>query len=383
MPDGMDEQLTRQDASAAATGAMGQAALPSDPIHACLGIDRAALLALTADLHGHKAWIYWVDLSASLATGYGAFALLPLRQPLSLTTGILYAVAVLATYRAMVFTHEIAHMPPRRLPRFQHFWNLACGIPLLIPSYFYDDHMAHHAKRTYGTSDDGEYLPYARLPASRLALLFAASPLALPAMLLRFLLLTPTMLFWPSARRLVLTRASSLVIDPDHRRPSPAGGWKWSWTMQEAGCFAWCLAVVLAVAFGKIAPARLAAAAALLSGVFAVNALRTVLAHRYAGLRTVMAFQDQVLDSNDFPHPMAMLWAPVGLRFHAVHHLLPSLPYHALPILHRRLMAALPADSPYRDCQHASLFAGIRSFMRLRRSMALSADAATRMPSAA
>jgi len=201
-------------------------------------------------------------------------------------------------------------------------------------------------------------------------------------MLLRFLLLPPIMLLWPSARLLILTRASSLVIDPDHRRPPPAGIWKWSWTLQEAGCFAWCLTIVLALRSGLISPARLAAAAAVLSGVFAINALRTVLAHRYAGQRTVMALQDQVLDSNDFPYAMAVLWAPVGLRFHAVHHLLPSLPYHALATLHRRLMATLPADSPYRDCQHASLFAGIRSVVRLRRSLAACDPAAPR-PSAA
>ncbi len=366
-----------------ATGTVRQAALPPDPIRACLGIDRAALRALTAGLHRHKAWVYWADLSASLAAGYGAFALLPVHRPLSPVAAVLYAVAVLAIYRAMVFTHEIAHMPPHRLPGFRLVWNLACGIPLLIPSYFYDQHIVHHAKRTYGTSDDGEYLPYARLPASRLALLFAASPLALPALLLRFLLLPPIMLLWPAARRFVLTRASSLVIDPDHRRPSPAGPWQRSWTMQEAACFAWCLAIVLALKAGLIAPARLAAAAAVLSGVFAINALRTVLAHCYAGQRTVMEFQDQVLDSNDFPYLMAVLWAPVGLRFHAVHHLLPSLPYHALPALHRRLMATLPADSPYRDCQHASLFAGIRSVVRLRRSLAPCDPARAAQPSAA
>ena len=190
-------------------------------------------------------------------------------------------------------------------------------------------------------------------------------------------------MLWPTARRFILTRASSLVIDPDHRRPPPDEPWRWSWTMQEAGCFAWCLAIVVALGTGAIAPARLLAAAAVLAGVFAVNALRTLLAHRYAGQRTVMAFQDQVLDSNDFPYTLAMLWAPVGLRFHAVHHLLPSLPYHALPVLHRRLMAAMPAGSPYRDCQHASLFAGIRAALRLRRALATPDPALVRQPSAA
>jgi fatty acid desaturase len=47
------------------------------------------------------------------------------------------------------------------------------------------------------------------------------------------------------------------------------------------------------------------------------------------------------------PAMLPMLWAPVGLRYHALHHLLPNLPYHSLGRAHRRLLAQLPADSPY------------------------------------
>eukprot|EP01035_Chromulina_nebulosa_P007781 gene7781-10516_t len=40
----------------------------------------------------------------------------------------------------------------------------------------------------------------------------------------------------------------------------------------------------------------------------------------------------QYLDSVNVPPPglLPALWAPVGLRYHALHHLLPSVPYHAL-----------------------------------------------------
>jgi len=48
------------------------------------------------------------------------------------------------------------------------------------------------------------------------------------------------------------------------------------------------------------------------------------------------------------PAVLPLLWAPVGLRYHALHHLLPNLPYHSLGAAHRRLLAQLPADSPYR-----------------------------------
>ena len=49
-------------------------------------------------------------------------------------------------------------------------------------------------------------------------------------------------------------------------------------------------------------------------------------AHRYCGSGEPMSSAEQVRDSNDFPGVLAELWAPVGLRYHAMHHLFPQLP---------------------------------------------------------
>jgi fatty acid desaturase len=49
------------------------------------------------------------------------------------------------------------------------------------------------------------------------------------------------------------------------------------------------------------------------------------------------------------------LVAPVGLRYHALHHYLPSLPYHSLGMVHRQLLAELPVDSAYRRTPHEGL----------------------------
>jgi fatty acid desaturase len=70
------------------------------------------------------------------------------------------------------------------------------------------------------------------------------------------------------------------------------------------------------------------------------------------------------------------LWAPIGLRFHALHHIFPTMPYHALPEAHRRLMRDLPADSPYRRCQAESLREVIATlWRRARESEKISAEA--------
>jgi fatty acid desaturase len=65
----------------------------------------------------------------------------------------------------------------------------------------------------------------------------------------------------------------------------------------------------------------------------------------------------QYLDSVNVPPPafLPMLWAPVGLRYHALHHLLPGLPYHALGTAHKRIIGALDADSVYHKGNYTGL----------------------------
>ena len=45
-----------------------------------------------------------------------------------------------------------------------------------------------------------------------------------------------------------------------------------------------------------------------------------------------MEFAEQYLDSINVPGNLFItaLWAPVGLRYHATHHLFPNMPYHNL-----------------------------------------------------
>jgi fatty acid desaturase len=49
------------------------------------------------------------------------------------------------------------------------------------------------------------------------------------------------------------------------------------------------------------------------------------------------------------------LWAPVGLRYHALHHWIPSLPYHNLGRAHRLLASTLGADEPYVATQYPAM----------------------------
>jgi fatty acid desaturase len=61
-----------------------------------------------------------------------------------------------------------------------------------------------------------------------------------------------------------------------------------------------------------------------------------------------MEFYEQYLDSINVPgNFLTGLWAPVGLRYHATHHLFMSLPYHNLGEAQRRLANGLTDNGLY------------------------------------
>jgi fatty acid desaturase len=104
-----------------------------------------------------------------------------------------------------------------------------------------------------------------------------------------------------------------------------------------------------------------------------LNQLRTLVAHLWENDGEPMTVTAQFLDSVNVPPPgwMAAIWAPVGLRYHALHHLLPSMPYHSLGEAHRRLAAHLGQDSTYAGANHPGMLPLVvriaRSTMRVGR----------------
>ena len=326
-----------------------------------------ALRRLVSDLSHRKMWIYWTDFLTSLFAGYLAFVLFPLARPFTLRAGLAFAVSVFALYRAVIFIHEIAHMPRYEFIAFRLTWNLLCGIPLLVPSFLYEMHYQHHSRQTYGSADDGEYLSFARLPRRVAVLYVLVSFLAAPVLVARFLVLAPLRWIYPRLNRFVLTRASALAIDGEYVRPLEPGRIPWRWVLQEAACFAWCALIGGLTLSGHIPAGRLLEAAAVVTTVVLINSLRTLGAHRYHGSGEPMSFAEQVRDSNDFPSVLAELWAPVGLRYHAMHHLFPQLPYHALPEARRRVLAWSGSQNPIRESARDSLFNVLRELMRKHR----------------
>jgi len=54
----------------------------------------------------------------------------------------------------------------------------------------------------------------------------------------------------------------------------------------------------------------------------------------------------------------------VGLRYHALHHLFPSIPYHNLSEAHRRIMRSLPDWEAYRRATYPTFLAAVEDLWR-------------------
>ena len=310
---------------------------------------------LTKDLGEARGRIYWPDMLVSAAIGYAgiATAILSGNLAVSLIAGL---IASLALYRALMFIHELTHIHKNALPGFRLGWNLLVGIPMLTPSFMYEGiHVIHHKRTQYGTVEDPEYLPLALMKPWSLPLFVIIALLAPPALIVRSAILVPLGVLFPGVRKFTWERGSALAINPDFRRKAPTGDFAKRVLWQEAGASVW--AITLLASTFVIGWAPLLIALAIFSFTALLNQLRTLVAHLWENEGEPMTVTAQFLDSVNVPPPgfVAEIWAPVGLRYHALHHLMPSMPYHDLPEAHRRLASELGDGSTYEGANHPGM----------------------------
>jgi len=295
--------------------------------------------------------IHWSDLLASAFVGWLAFIISAKAGFGSLLHVIATSIAVFALLRAALFIHELSHLERGQIPGFELVWNLIAGVPLMMPSLMVvGSHRNHHEQMGFGTSEDPEYVQIARWSRLRIVT-FVFTVVLLPLVLpLRWGVLGPLSRFFPPLRRLVVGKLSTLAINADYVRPMPRGEQIDRWDAQEAGAAVFVWAVFGAWIAGWIPIEAIAQWCIVVGGILSVNQLRTLVAHGYENEGEPMDAEAQLLDSinlRGWPI-LSVLIAPVGLRFHALHHHLPFIPYHSLGLVHRRLLAELPQNAPYR-----------------------------------
>jgi fatty acid desaturase len=313
--------------------------------------------ALTRELSRARPLIYWSDFLGSALFGYVglAFAIAGTALWMQLTGAM---VAILLLYRATSFIHEITHMKRDHVPGFRWAWNLLLGMPLQIPSFLYEDtHNQHHSKMRYGTDKDPEYLPLALMKPHMLVYFLGVAALGSIGFLLRFAVLSPLSLIFPWVRRETVARVSTLAINPAYRRAMPTGDFRRDWIIMETLTSLWAIGLIAMVVIGWIPLTAFLTYLAVVSAALVLNQVRTLVAHLWENDGEVLSVTAQYLDSVNVPPPgpLAELWAPVGLRYHALHHLVPSVPYHNLPAAHHLLVAKFGSEGSYARANYPNL----------------------------
>ncbi|HBE71728.1 MAG TPA: fatty acid desaturase [Planctomycetaceae bacterium] len=328
--------------------------------------------SLVKDLSRPNPLIYWADLLATTLTGHVTFQFLLRSGEIFSAEGAslwairaaLFAVTACLYMRASMFIHELVHLPKEGFRGFRFAWNLLCGIPFLIPSFMYYPHVDHHRRKHYGTEHDGEYLELSHKHPLWIVGFVAVAAIVPFAAWVRFGLLTPLCWAFPKLRGWVEKHASSMIIDIFYLRGDFGKEATRTMKIQEVFCFLWCMVLILRapVASGQLIDGFLIQAYCISVALIMINNVRTLGAHRWMGDGGQLTFEQQLLDSVNYPYRpwITELWGPVGTRYHALHHLFPSIPYHNLGIAHRRLAKGLPAGSLYHDTTRVSLTGAIR-----------------------
>jgi fatty acid desaturase len=333
------------------------------PVQA-FSLDEAEMKSLVRDLQRPDPRLYWSDLLLTAATGWIALAVAVASRPLSAVMFVSAVLAVCALYRGLCFMHEITHQNPKALAGFETAWNWLIGFPLLMPTFVYlGVHQSHHRIGTYGTDQDPEYMPFAR--SSRMTTVFALESFFIPlGLIARFLVLAPIGLLLPRFHRWLVVYASSLTMNLKYRRQATQELLRL--VRRDSLILLLFWGMLAALAIEHAVPLRMFAIwLAVLSSISFINTLRTLGAHEYESDGEPLDRMGQLLDSIDTPGAFwTELWAPVGLRYHALHHYFPGIPYHNLSRAYRRIVAHLPVAEAYKRMSSRSLQHSLQELYR-------------------
>jgi len=297
---------------------------------------------------------YWTDFLVSLVAAY-ASAGVYLTSPLgSWPQLVAFPIAVFWLYRMGSLVHEVCHLGEHEMPAFKAAWNVLGGVMILMPSPFFTrHHRDHHSQRYYGTPQDPEYAAnMVRGGDATSVAVYALKILAMPILVFLRFLLVPFTFVTPGVREWTLRHASALTFNRRYERRLTATDRR-AILAAEIPCFLRAALIPLLVVLGLNHWSRIPLLYALAVATVALNHMRFLADHHCEGDGTKSDMESHITDSCNFTtnDPLTLLFFPFSIRYHALHHLFPSMPYHNLRPAHEHLVATLPADSPYRTLE--------------------------------
>jgi fatty acid desaturase len=292
------------------------------------------------------AWIYWLDFVISYSILIGGIILsIKLSGFLSV---LFFIVSAIAGFRVSIFVHEINHSG-KQIKGFEIAYNLLFGYLFKIPSYVFSDHKYHHNIKTFGSKSDPKYDDFSNQKLSNLFQIFPSSILQVVRLNFRFLFVP---IFFPflsiEKRKKVYSQQTSHSINPHYVRAEPRADQISTLYLHDlATClYGWSILVLCTM---QILPWSLVLIlAGVLSAIWTLDFVHLLTAHRYDGFSKAGNLQAQADDSITIVGSwITEIWNPVGLRYHALHHLQEDLPYHSLGKIHQILVNKLPSDNFY------------------------------------
>lgn len=324
----------------------------SAPANEWISTARSVLQQSDVNFFQVKPWRYWFDFLLSVTIAYAAGTVFLTAPLLSWPQLVAFPVAVFWLYRTGSLIHEVAHLSHGELQTFKVAWNLVVGVVTLSPSPFFTrHHRDHHTQRMYGTPQDPEYVVNIWRRGSWLSMLAYLGIIAVFPLLvfLRFFLVPLTYLH-PRLREWTLTRASSMTLNWRYvRKITPHD--RWAITAVEWLCWIRATLIPAAVLLGLNHWTRMPLLYVLGFTVLLINQMRQLADHHFEGDGGNLELTDHIHDSCNYTSRDFLTWLffPFAIRYHALHHLFPTLPYHNLAAAHAYLTEQLPADSPYRE----------------------------------
>jgi fatty acid desaturase len=312
---------------------------------------------------------YWFDFLLTAALTSVSSTIYFNAPLLSWPQLVAFPFTVFWLYRLGSLIHEVAHLPHNEMRVFKVVWNLMVGVTTLTPSPFYTrQHRDHHTLRIYGTPQDPEYTANVCEPGSaRSLLLYALTILVFPLLVFLRFLLAPLTFLHPRLREFTLRRLSSLMFNWRYeRKVSPFD--RWAMTSLELLCCARAAFIPIGVLTGVLPLSRIPLLYLLAISTLAMNQMRQLADHRLESSGGQLPLEAHLHDSCNYTSRDFLTWLffPFAIRYHALHHLFPSLPYHNLSAAHKRLKESLPADSPYHLLEQPSWWSTARHIFQRR-----------------
>lgn len=295
---------------------------------------------------------YWIDFLVSIVAAYLSAGIFLTFPALSWQQIACFPIAAFWLYRLGSLIHEVCHLGEHEMPLFKAAWNLCAGVMLLTPSPFFTrHHRDHHSQRFYGTPEDPEYVANVMEGGNAASIVgYTLHILIFPVLVFLRFLLAPLSFVHPAVREWTLRRASALTLNHRYERKLTAADRR-AILAVEIPCFLRALLIPLLVVLGLNHWTRVPLLYALAVATVMLNQMRQLADHHFEGDGQRVDLASHILDSCNFTRndPLTLLFFPFSIRYHALHHLFPSMPYHNLKPAHEYLVATLPADSPYRQ----------------------------------